>query len=198
MAKVSGSSDTIAVLDSRDNTKRVLPRRHRFADASSSQADGRSYAVNIPVQDRWHVARRHTKGSPPIQNRRNARYPLMPLESRRFNRYFAESDLDERFHIFRVAATGGTPENISPISWNWGEADKPRDYQTKRAAATGNYRSSRRYDDVNHPLLPDSGWARFDGQNGQVFFLFAGRDCARSSSRRFANSGDARFWQFGD
>ena len=177
LAKASGSSDTIAVLTFSDNQKRVL-RDEGIASQMrpALRPDGRSYAVNVPVQDRWQIWLADLKGSPPLQIAADARYPLMPVwSSDGATVYFAEADADERFHIFRIAATGGVPEDISPISWNWGEPTSRVIVKTKRAGAAGNLPARLVVtDDKNHPVLPDRGLARFDGQNGQVFFYSPG------------------------
>jgi len=177
LAKASGSSDTIAVLNFGDNSKRVL-RDEGIASQMrpALRKDGKSFAVNIPAQDRWQLWLADLKGSPPIQIAANARYPLMPAWSPDgASVYYAESDADERFHIFRISATGGTPENVSPVSWNWNEPTSRVIIKTKRANATGNLPARLVVtDDKNHSMLPDSGLARFDGQNGQVFFYSPG------------------------
>ena len=177
LAKATSSSDTIAVLNLNDNQKRVL-RDEGIASQMrpALKPDGTSYAVNVPVQDRWQLWLADLKGNPPIQIAANARYPLMPAWSPDGSTiYYAESDANERFYIFRVAATGGTPENVSPISWNWGEPTSRVLIKTRRAGATGNLPARLVVtDDANHPILPDSGLARFDGQNGQVFFYSPG------------------------
>ncbi|CAN5855285.1 hypothetical protein BH20ACI4_BH20ACI4_27710 [soil metagenome] len=175
LAKVSGSSDTIAVLNFQDNTKKVLREEGIASEMRPAlKPDGTSYAVNIPFQDRWQLWLADLKGNPPVQISVGARYPQMPAWSADgAHVYYAEPDADERFHIFRIAATGGTPENISPISWNWGEPTSRVVIKTKNANGILPARLVIT-DENNHPLLPDSGLARFDGQNGQVFFYSPG------------------------
>ncbi len=177
LAKVSGSSDTIQTLNFGDNSKKVLREEGIASEMRPALAkDGKSYAVNVPFQDRWQLWLADLKGNPPIQIAANARYPQMPTWSAdgAFV-YYAEPDTDERFHIFRIAATGGTSENISPISWDWNAPTsrviiKTRNVNSNENAAARLVVTS----GDGHPVLPETGFARFDGQNGQVYFYTPG------------------------
>ena len=176
VAKV-GSIDSVSILDLRDNSKRVL---HSEGIASQMRPalkpDGRSFAVNLPVQDRWQLWVMDTKGSPAIQIARNAKYPLMPTWSPdNLFIYFAEPDAMEHFRLFRIPITGGTPEDISPLSWSWGEQTTRVLVKTRRAGAEANLPVRLTVvDGKGHPVLPDAGQPRFDGQNGNVFFYSPG------------------------
>lgn len=142
----------------------------------SLKPDGRSFVANLPVQDRWQLWLMDVKGGPAIQMARDARYPLTPSWSSDSSAiYFAESDADERFHIFRSPATGGTPEDVSPLSWNWGAPTARVLIKTRRSGTAANLPVRLSVtDDAGHPVLPDRGQARFDGQHGTVFFYSPG------------------------
>jgi TolB protein len=176
MAKV-GSIDSVLLVDLRDNSKRIL---HSEGIASQMRTalkpDGRSFAVNLPVQDRWQLWLMDTKGSPAIQIARNAEYPLMPTWSPDNSFiYFTEPDANERFRLYRISPTGGTPEDISPLSWNWGEPTSRILVKTRmRGSETNLPVRLTIVDGKGHPVLPDAGQARFDGQNGNVFFYSPG------------------------
>jgi TolB protein len=176
LAKV-GSIDSVSIIDLRDGTKRAL-REEGIASQlrPALKPDSRSFVANVPVQDRWQLWLTDIKGGPSIQIARDARYPLMPAWSPDNSQiYFVEPDDNERFHIFRVPATGGTPEDVSPVSWNWGEPTTRVTVKTGRAGETGNLPARLSIlDRSGHPVLPDSGQARFDGQNGLVFFYTPG------------------------
>ena len=89
--------------------------------------------------------------------------------------YYAEPDADERFHIYRVAATGGAAENVSPVSWDFKEPLSRVTIKTNAAGAGANAPARLVVTDGDgHPLLPEKGLARFDGQNGQVYFYTPG------------------------
>ena len=176
VAKV-GSIDSVSLVDLRDNSKRIL---HSEGIASQMRTalkpDGRSFAVNLPVQDRWQLGLMDTKGSPAIQIARNAEYPLMPTWSPDNSFiYFTEPDANERFRLYRISPTGGTPEDISPLSWNWGEPTSRILVKTRmRGSETNLPVRLTIVDGKGHPVLPDAGQARFDGQNGNVFFYSSG------------------------
>jgi TolB protein len=173
-----GSIDAVSLINLRDNSKRVLhsdgiASQMRFA----TKPDGRSFVINLPAQDRWQLWQMDTKGSPAIQLVRDAKYPLMPAWSPDNSFiYFAETDTNERFHIYRTTPTGGTPEDISPLSWDWGEQTMRVLIKTRRAGSETNLLPVRLtvIDSKGHPVLPESGVARFDGQNGNVFFYSPG------------------------
>ena len=172
-----GSIDSVAIIDLKDNTKRILysadiASQMRFA----ASPDGQSFAVNVPVQDRWELRLMDVKDNPPIQIARNSDYAQMPAWS--FDNsfiYFAEPDANEHFHLYRIPPTGGAAEDVSPLSWNWGEPTTRVIIKTKIAGAKENLpvRLSA-LDGKGHPALPDYGQARFDGQNGVIFFYSPG------------------------
>ena len=176
LAKISGNSDTIQTLNFKDNSKKVLRDEGIASEMRPALAkDGKNYAVNLPFQDRWQLWLADLKGNPPIQIAASARYPQMPAWSAdgAFV-YYAEPDADERFHVYRIAATGGTAENISPISWSWSEPTSRVIIKTRNANSNENAARLVVTDGDGHPVLPETGFARFDGQNGQVYFYSPG------------------------
>jgi Tol biopolymer transport system component len=175
-----GSIDSVALVDLRDNSKRVLhsegiASQMRFA----SKPDGKNFAVSLPVQDRWQLWLMDTKGSPAIQIARDAKYPLMPAWSPDNSFiYFAEPDANERFHIYRTAPTGGTPEDISPLSWNWGEPTT-RVLVKTRASGRGNQSTARASDGRGRQRTSGSarhGTSAVRRTKRKRIFLFAGRN----------------------
>lgn len=176
LAKV-GSIDTVSLIDLRDNSRRVL-REEGIASQlrPALKPDGRSFVANLPAQGRWQLWLTDLAGGPSVQVAHGARYPLTPAFSPDGSYiYFAEPDDAERFHVFRVPATGGTPEDISPLSWHWGEQTVRVTVRTKRAGGAANLPARLSVTDRDgHPALPDTGQPRFDGQNGHVFFYSPG------------------------
>lgn len=174
LAKVSGSSDTIQVLSFKDNSRKILREEGIASEMRPAlAADGKSYAVNLPAQDRWQLWLADMRGQPPIQIAANARYPQMPAWSRDGDVYYAEPSADEFFQVFRIKATGGEAENVSPVAWNWGEPTSRVIIKT-RSATGENAARLVVTDGDGHPVLPETGFARFDGQNGQVYFYSPG------------------------
>lgn len=173
----TGAIDSVSTIDLRDGTKRAL-REEGIASQMrpALKPDGRSFVANLPVQDRWQLWLMDIKGGPSIQIGRELRYPLMPAWSTdNSDIYFAEPDENERFRVFRIAATGGTPEDVSPVSWNWGEPTARVVVKTRRAGENGNLPARLSVTDRNgHPVLPETGQPHFEGQNGTVFFYSPG------------------------
>ena len=176
VAKV-GSIDSVSIIDLRDNSKRILHSEGIASQMRSAlKPDGRSFVVNLPVEDRWQLWLMDTKGSPAIQIARAAKYPLMPAWSHDNSFiYFTEPDANERFRLYRISVTGGTPEDISPLSWNWGEPTTRVLVKTRAAGSEASLPVRLSVvDGKGHPVLPGAGQARFDGQNGTVFFYSPG------------------------
>lgn len=174
LAKVSGSSDRIQTLNFNDNTKKVV-RDEGIASQMRPRLskDGKNFAVNIPFQDRWQLWLADLRGQLPIQIASNARFPQMPAWSADGEFvYYAEPDKDERFHIYRIKMTGGKTENISPTSWDWNEPTSRVIIKTRLGNA--NVPARLVVSNNGHPVLPETGFARFDGQNGQVYFYTSG------------------------
>ena len=171
-----GSIDSVTLVNLSDNSKSVL---HSEGIASQMRSalgpDGRSFVVSLPG-DRLQLWQMDTKGGPRIQIAREARYPLMPAWSPDNSFiYFAEPDSNERFRLYRVLPTGGTAEEISPLTWNWGEPTTRVLVKTRAAGSDSNLPVRLSVvDGSGHPVLPGSGQARFDGQNGNVFFYSPG------------------------
>lgn len=176
LAKVSASSDTIQTLSFGDNSKKLVRDEGIASNMRPALAkDGRNFAVNTPFQDRWQLWVGDLRGQLPIQIAIGARYPQMPVWSSDGGFvYYADPDANERFHLYRARSTGGTPENVSPVSWNWGEQTIRVVIRTRNAGSNGNAPARLVVTSNGHPVLPETGFARFDGQNGQVFFYTAG------------------------
>jgi TolB protein len=143
---------------------------------SSLSPDGKNFVVNLPVQGRWQLWLMDLKNNPAIQIGQTTQYPLMPAWSPDNSFiYFSEPDANERFRLYRVPPTGGAPEDVSPLSWNWGEPTARFLIRTKTAGTEANLPVRLMVvDGKGHPVLPDAGQARFDGQNGTVFFYSPG------------------------
>jgi TolB protein len=172
-----GSVDTVSLLDLRDNSRRVY-REEGIASQlrPALKPDGRSFVANVPAQSRWQLWLTDIKGGPPVQVAHGARYPLTPaFGPDGSDIYFAEPGDDERFRVFRVPTAGGAPEDVSPLSWDWGEPTARVTVRTRRAGEAGGLPARLSVTAGNgHPLLPDAGQPRFDGQNGLVFFYSPG------------------------
>jgi TolB protein len=173
--KASSSSDNVAVLDLRDGKQRVL-REEGVASQMrvSASPSGRAVAVSVPLQDRLQLLLLDAKGGPPVRLAHMAKYPQTPSWSRDGDfLYYVQPEGDERFRLYRVAAGGGSAEELSPLGWELGEPTGRVTIRTRRRGSQVPARLS--VAGVGgHPLVPESGMARFDGQHGLVFFYSPG------------------------
>lgn len=172
-----GSADLIVVLNTLDSSRRSLrqePIASQMRPALSP--DGRSVAVNLPAHDGYHLWLIDLRGGPPIRLSYKTRLPLTPAWSADGEMiYFVEADSDERFHLWRLPISGGEMEDVSPVSWNWGEQVTRITIKTRRAGDTAGLPARLSITDRDgHPVLPDRGQPRFDMQNGLVYVYSPG------------------------
>jgi Tol biopolymer transport system component len=175
----SGNIDSIAIVDARGGSRRVLREEPIASQMRAALGpDSRTVVANLPTPegDGWRLWLIEVGGGPPIAIAQKARMPLAPAWSPEGSAiYYVDSDNDERFHVYRVPATGGEPEDVSPVSWNWGEPTGRVVIKTHRkGAAKGLAARLSITDRSGHPLIPDLGQPRFDGQNGMVFVYSPG------------------------
>jgi TolB protein len=172
-----GSADSVALLNLRDGSQRLLREEGIASQMRASAAPaGRGIAVSVPVGDRWHLQLIDAKGGPPIRLAPSANYALMPSWSRDGGHiYFVQPGAEERFHLYRVAATGGEAEDVSPLSWDWGQSTARISIRSRLAGGRSSVPARLSVSDRNgHPAVPATGMARFDGQHGRVFFYSPG------------------------
>jgi hypothetical protein len=76
----------------------------------------------------------------------------------------------------RISADGGAAEPVEIGGWDWGESTGRLRIHTVRAGDPGVRVPARLSVSMGdgHPLLPDGGQPRFDGENGLVFFYSPG------------------------
>ena len=173
--KASSSSDNVAILDLRDGKQRVL-REEGVASQmrASASPSGRAVAVTVPLQDRLQLLLLDAKGGPPVRLAHAAQYPQTPSWSRDGAYiYYVQPDGEERFRLYRTRSTGGTVEELSPLSWETGAPTGRVTIRTRQGSNQVPARVSAAGGD-GHPLVPASGMARFDGQNGLLFFYSPG------------------------
>ncbi|MDR8391557.1 CehA/McbA family metallohydrolase [Aliifodinibius sp. S!AR15-10] len=88
--------------------------------------------------------------------------------------YFSEAGNDERMQLKRISVNGGTPEMIEVKEWDWGESTGRLIIKSTVDGKSAPVRLNIR-DESGHPVLPDSGTVRFDGENGRTFFYSDGK-----------------------
>jgi TolB protein len=88
---------------------------------------------------------------------------------------FSEADKTQRMHLYQVSRQGGVAAEIPVVRWDWKAATARLRIRThlKGLPSAAAARLTVR-DGAGHPLVPDQGQPRFDGQNGIVFFYSNG------------------------
>lgn len=77
--------------------------------------------------------------------------------------------------LWRVSADGGTPTPVPVRRWSWGAPTGRVVIRTRSESRTEPLPARLSATDASgHPLIPDRGQPRFDGQNGAIFFYSAG------------------------
>jgi TolB protein len=173
--KASSASDNVAILNLSNGQQRLL-REEGIASQMrvGASPSGEAVAVTVPLQDRLQLLLLDAKGGPPVRLAHAARYPQTPSWSRDGAYiYYVQPDGEERFRLHRVAAGGGEVEELTPLSWELGEPTGRVTIRTRQGVNRAAARLSVTRGD-GHPLVPPTGMARFDGQNGLVFFYSPG------------------------
>jgi TolB protein len=136
--------------------------------------DGSSMAfTTISSDDHTHILLSDIKGGATIRLAEHAPYPLMPAWGRDGHIWFVQPDRDQRFSLFRVASTGGSIENLTPLSWDIGTETVRVTIRTWRRGAPAAARLVV-MDEAGHPAMPEAGKTTFDGEHGKIFFYSPG------------------------
>ena len=169
--------DAIELLNTRtqERTTLVSDRIAPQADLSLSP-DGTHIAYTWPNDDDGHDLRLLALAdtSSTVLLTRGNGLPLAPQFSYDGQWiYFAQADADERMGIWRVGFGGGAPEPVAVREWDWGV---PTGTITLRSEVDGEPSPVRISvtDESGHPLVPEHGIIRFEGQNKRVYFYSQG------------------------
>ena len=150
--------------------------------------DGTRLAFNWPGENGWELRLSSTErpgvsillvggaGARPIA-------PAWSADGRHV--YFYQGDARQVARLYRVAAVGGQAEEVAVTAWDWQaptgriviETRCPTCAPPTGLGADGDNRDAARLsvtDAAGHPLIPAEGMARFEGQNGRVFFYSPG------------------------
>ena len=141
--------------------------------------DGRTLAITWPASDAdgWELKLLSLVGAPYSVLLTSAdRLPLAPAFSPDGKSvYYAEADGEQRMRLHRIAVGGGRTSEVPVSAWDWGTATGRIRIDTHLAGGSGTTPARLSVIASNgHPLLPDRGQPRFDGQNGIVFFYSEG------------------------
>ena len=139
--------------------------------------DGKTIAINWPTSDAtgWDLRLLGVEQpGPTILLTPRAGLPLTPSWSADGSQvYYVEANPQEVMELKRVPMAGG-PAVAAPVTrWDYRVPTRRLAIRTNIAGASAPARVAVR-DQAGHPLLPEEGQARFDGQNGIVFFYSPG------------------------
>ena len=138
--------------------------------------DGRTVALNWPGSDEksWELRLVSIDGSAYTVKLAGG-MPLTPAwHPDGKSIYYAEADAVQRMRLHRISADGGRGSVVSVVNWNWGAPMGQLRIDTKLAGSGSTPARVHVADAAGHPLLPDEGQPRFDGQNGLAFFYSEG------------------------
>lgn len=168
--------DSIALLDTRTNTVSTL-----LEDRITAQSDlalgpnGEYLAFTWPFDGGWELrllalAEPNTS----VLLTRSRGLPLAPAFSHDGEWiYFAEANDDERTELKRISVSGGATDTIAIDRMDWGV---PTGRLVIRSEIDGQAAPVRLnvVDAAGHPVIPETGAVRSEGQHGRIFFYSGG------------------------
>lgn len=168
--------DFIEVHNTLTNTSTQLVEDRLTAQADMSLSPDRRFLAYTWPYDGGHELRLTSLAAPDtsILLTRSLSMPLAPAFSHDGNWiYFAEANDEQRTELKRINARGGPVETIRINEMDWRARTGTLSIKTaiggKAAAVRMNV-----LDANGHPIIPESGAVRSEGQNGRVFFYSDG------------------------
>ena len=175
----AGGRDRVRIRNLESGEDRILLETSTASQARPALSpDGRTVAVNWPQAEEWELQLVDVATPTlPIFLTRGEGLPLTPAWSiDGEDLYFSHSTPEGSMELRRISAHGGTAEPVEIRGWDWGESTGRLRIRTVRAGDPGVPVPARLSVSMGdgHPLLPDRGQPRFDGENGRVFFYSPG------------------------
>jgi TolB protein len=172
------SSNEVRIRDLTTGAERILAAGNIVSMARPALSpDGKTIALNWPTSDAggWDLRLLGVEQpGPTVLLTPRAGLPLTPAWSADGRTvYYSEADRDEVMQLKSVAAVGGPSRTVAIGHWDYG-AGTQRLTVTTTVGGTLSPARLAVTDGNGHPLLPDAGQARFDGQNGIVYFYSPG------------------------
>ncbi len=189
LSKSRAGGDQVRLRSLADGQEQVLLQGNIVSQTRPALSpDGRLLAFGWPSTTGWELRLMSVERPGPsivLVSRPDGR-PLVPSWSADGQWvYFSEGDRRQVPRLYRVPAVGGPLQPVPVRAWESGVPMGRLVIETRCAAcapatglgADGDGRSAARLavtDASGHPLLPDEGMVRFDGQNGRAFFYSPG------------------------
>ncbi|MDT9600633.1 LpqB family beta-propeller domain-containing protein [Sphingosinicella rhizophila] len=162
-------SDAVSTVSLADGKRQMLRTEGMAPQLRiAASPDGRSVAIAAPDQDRLRLIAIDADGGDTLRIAPEAVYPLAPSWSRAGDLWFVQPTRDKQFALFRVPATGGAIEEMTPLGWDLGEGTARVTVRTRQGGAMVPARLAI-VDGQGHPAVPATGLAYFDSQHGKIF-----------------------------
>ncbi|MFN8574056.1 MAG: CehA/McbA family metallohydrolase [Gemmatimonadaceae bacterium] len=180
VSKARGGQDEVRLRRLDDGSERALLAGSIVSNLRpAASPDGRLLAYSWPVDDGSWELRLSSLDRPGVSIslvKHPRGRPLTPAWSPDGTWiYYVESDRDQVMQLWRVRANGGAPERVAVRTWNWRAATGRVVIRTRGAGSSEPVPARLSVLDANgHPLIPDRGQPRFDGQNGRVYWYSPG------------------------
>lgn len=179
LSKTRGGMDEVRQRTLASGTERALLSGNILSNLRPAVSmNGRLMAFGWPFADGWELrllSIDRPGASISLVQRARAR-PLTPAWSADGQWiYYVESDREQVMQLWRVGVSGGAPQRVSVRRWEWGVPTGRIVVRTRTPGGTSPLPSRLSVTDAaGHPLIPDRGQPRFDGQNGTVYFYSSG------------------------
>lgn len=175
-----GNYDQVRVRHLTQGTEKVLVSGSIYSMMRVALApDGKLVTATLPSSDAdgWALQLISTdQPGPTVQLGKAHGLPLTPRWTPDGQAVvFSEADPAQRMHLYQASRQGGAAVEIPVVRWDWkGPTARLRIRTHLRGSeATSAARLTVR-DGTGHPLVPEQGQVRFDGQNGILFFYTGG------------------------
>lgn len=181
----SGYLDRVVARDRATGEERVLATERILSQTRPEVSpDGQLVVYNWPEHDRWELrVAAVADPSTPLRLGEGTRgLPLGPTWGPDGAWiWYTEADRSEVMRLYRIPATGGEPEEIPILAWDWGaDVGTLRVMTRSSPAASGRAPAApvparlEVVDGSGHPVVPTSGYAQFGVEDGRVFFYSPG------------------------
>lgn len=168
--------DFIEVHNTLTNTTTKLLEDRLTAQADMSLSPDRRFLAYTWPYDGGHELRLMSLAAPDtsILLTRSLGMPLAPAFSHDGEWiYFAEANDDHRTELKRIGARGGPVETLDVNEWDFGARTGTLSVRTNIDGRAAAVRMNVLAED-GHPLIPEQGAVRSEGQNGRIFFYSDG------------------------
>ena len=178
LSKTRRGQDALRLLSLADGTSTTLEQGRILSQSQVAVApDGRTIAYGWPVEEGWQLRLLNVDApGTTVRLESGDRPPLAPSwspDSRSI--WYAQATTTESTTLVRIPASGGEAEAVPILSWDWTEPPARLIVRTRIAGESSPAPARLSVlDGAGHPAVPDEGPARFDGQNGRVFFYSPG------------------------